>query len=90
MQILFCLNDKIDIYNYTRKVYKKMSGSKIIKQIMLDEGLKIRDVANMMDMLPATLSSKLWRDSWTMDKLEEVLDVLGYELVAVKKGEMND
>lgn len=67
-----------------------MSGSKIIKKIMLDEGLKIRDVANMMDMLPATLSSKLWRDSWTMDKLEEVLDVLGYELVAVKKGELND
>lgn len=67
-----------------------MSGSKIIKQIMLDEGLKIRDVASKMDMLPATLSSKLWRDSWTMDKLEEVLDVLGYELVAVKKGEMND
>lgn len=67
-----------------------MSGSKIIKQIMLDEGLKIRDVASEMDMLPATLSSKLWRDSWTMDKLEEVLDVLGYELVAVKKGEMND
>ena len=67
-----------------------MSGSKIIKQIMLDEGLKIRDVASEMDMLPATLSSKLWRDSWTMDKLEEVLDVLGYELVAVKKGDLND
>lgn len=67
-----------------------MSGSKIIKQIMLDEGLKIRDVASEMDMLPATLSSKLWRDSWTMDKLEEVLDVLGYELVAVKKGDSND
>lgn len=64
---------------------KNMRGSKIIKQIMLDEGLKVGEVANKCGMPATTLSTYLYKDTWTVRLLERVLNSMGYELTARKK-----
>lgn len=64
-----------------------MSGSKILKQAMLEENVKPGQLADMLGISGGTMSMKLYRDAWTIAKLEEALDALGYKLIAVKKGE---
>lgn len=55
--------------------------SKQIKMVLLDKGIKVNELASMADLDPSVLSTKLYRDTWTIAKLQEVLDCIDCEVV---------
>lgn len=62
-----------------------LDAKKAIKHIMLEEGIKVNELADRLDMNPQILSNWLYRsDSPKVSKLEEILGALGYHLEIVK------
>lgn len=59
---------------------------KAVKILTIEKGIKIRDLAERLDMTPQALSNWLTRsDSPKVSKAEEVLEHLGCRLAIVDK-----
>ena len=54
-----------------------MSMSKKIKQLLIEKGLTITNLANLLDTTPQNLSNKLARNNFTEKDLFEIAKVLG-------------
>ena len=53
-----------------------MSASKIIKQIMVERDLSVKDLAALLDMKPQILSNKLYRDTFTYTDYIKIVNML--------------
>jgi len=53
-----------------------MSASKIIKQIMVERDLSVKDLAALLDMKPQILSNKLYRDTFTYTDYIKIANML--------------
>ncbi len=54
-----------------------MSASKVIKQIMLERDLSVKDLALKMNIKPQILSNKLYRDTFTYNDYIKIANLLG-------------
>jgi len=65
---------------------KILKYNKEIKKIMIDEGINQKELAKRTGINQSTLSATFAGErNWTVNKIEKVLDALGYELQIVKK-----
>lgn len=55
--------------------------SKKLKMILLDKEIKVNELADMLGVTSGVLSTKLYRDTWTIARLQEVLNHLDCEVV---------
>lgn len=55
--------------------------SGIIKSIMKSKGLNNIQMAELLGIKPQSFSNKLFRDSYTVDELIKILDVLDCKLI---------
>ncbi|CDC18972.1 MAG TPA: hypothetical protein IAD26_03525 [Candidatus Limenecus avicola] len=68
-----------------------MSIKTKIKSLLASEDVKINELAKLLtekskkEILPNTISKKINRASIRFSDVEEILDVLGYEIVFKKK-----
>ena len=53
-----------------------MSMSKKIKQLLIEKGLTITNLAHLLDTTPQSLSNKLARNNFTEKDLYEIAEVL--------------
>lgn len=67
-----------------------MRAETIIKHILIEENIKMKDLAKMMNTSPQNLSQRIKRDSFKYEELEEIAELLGYEIRWVKKEDTNE
>lgn len=53
-----------------------MSASKVIKQIMVERDLSVKDLASLLGMKPQILSNKLYRDTFTYTDYIKIANML--------------
>lgn len=54
-----------------------MSASKVIKQIMVEQGVSVKDLAKQMGIKSQILSNKLYRDTFTYNDYVKISNLLG-------------
>lgn len=55
-----------------------MSASKVIKQIMVERGISVKELAEQLEMKsPQILSNKLYRNTFTYDDYIKIVNILG-------------
>lgn len=57
-----------------------MSGSKIVKQILIENKMPIKDIAEKMGIKPQSLSNKISRDSFTLEDVLIIADILACDV----------
>jgi len=62
-----------------------MSGSKTIKVIMIDKGLKVKDLASKLGVNERVLSNKLYRDTFSLDEYIKIANVLGCDVKTIAR-----
>lgn len=55
--------------------------TKYIKHIMLENDIKIIDLAKKINTSPNNLTNKFKRDNFSTSELQEIAEALGYKLV---------
>lgn len=58
-----------------------MSGSKTIRQVMLDTDTSVKAIAEALQQQPQTISNRLFRDTWRLDTFKEWLNAMGAEVI---------
>lgn len=53
-----------------------MSASKVIKQIMVERDLSVKDLSSLLKMKPQVLSNKLYRDTFTYTDYIKIANML--------------
>jgi len=54
-----------------------MSASKVIKQIMVEKDVSVKDLAMQLGIKPQILSNKLYRDTFTYSDYIKTVNLLG-------------
>lgn len=57
-----------------------MPVSKIIKQIMLERNIGVKDLAEKLGIAPQSMSNKLYRDSFSYNEVEKIADILNCDI----------
>lgn len=53
-----------------------MGAAKAIKQIMLERGISVKTLAEKLGIQPQSMSTKLYRDSFSYAEVEKIADLL--------------
>ncbi|VUZ27427.1 helix-turn-helix domain-containing protein [Acetobacterium wieringae] len=62
-----------------------MSGSKIVKQMLIENKMPIKSIAKKMGIKPQSLSNKINRDSFTVEDMLIIADILNCEVKFVMR-----
>lgn len=62
-----------------------MSASKVIKQIMVERDISVKNLAEMLGVKSQILSNKLYRDTFTYNDYVKIADMLGCTVQTVTK-----
>lgn len=73
------------IWYNTTKGSDRMDASKIIKQIMIEKNLTVKDLAEKLEMQPQSLSNKLHRNSFSLNSFIKIIDVLDCDIQIVTR-----
>ena len=46
-----------------------MAASKIIKQLMIERSMSVKELAEKLEIAPQSMSNKLYRDSFSFDEV---------------------
>lgn len=57
-----------------------MNFEKELKKILLDEDRGLTDLSNELGISLSNLSQKLKRNNFRISEIEQILDILGYDL----------
>lgn len=63
-----------------------MDCKKVIKQLLIERGLTVSDLAEALNMQPQSLRNKLNRNSYSVADFVAMLDALDADLIAVARG----
>ena len=68
-----------------------MKACDVIRKVMKLRNVKVNDLAEALKVKQPTLSQRLKQDNLSTDKMVEMLDAMGYKLVAMPIGKkLND
>lgn len=75
------------LYFYYKIAERKitMSASKVIKQIMVEREISVKNLAEMLGIKSQILSNKLYRDTFTYNDYVKIADMLGCTVQTVTK-----
>ena len=62
-----------------------MAAAKIIKQILLERGMTVRELAEKLGILPQSMSNKLNRDSFSYAEVVKIADILGCDVAVITR-----
>lgn len=62
-----------------------MAASKIIKQLLLERGMSVKELAEKLEILPQSMSNKLNRDSFSFNEVVKIADILDCEVAAITR-----
>lgn len=53
-----------------------MGASKLIKQLMTERGISVRELAEKLNIAAQSMSNKLYRDNFSFKEVEKITDML--------------
>lgn len=53
-----------------------MGASKLIKQLMTERGISVRELAERLNIAAQSMSNKLYRDNFSFKEVEKITDML--------------
>lgn len=59
-----------------------MAGAKIIKQLMIERNITVKELADAIGIIPQSMSNKLYRDSFGADELIKIAKILDCKIIA--------
>lgn len=62
-----------------------MSGAKIIKQIMTEKDLSVKQLAEMLGINAQSMSNKLYRDNFTFEEMGKIADMLNCDIKIIMR-----
>lgn len=62
-----------------------MGASKIIRQAMIERNIGIKELAAMLGIQPQSMSTKLYRDTFSYNEVEKIADFLNCDLVFITR-----
>lgn len=62
-----------------------MSGAKIIKQIMTEKDLSVKQLAEMLGINAQSMSNKLYRDNFTFEEMGRIADMLNCNIKVIMR-----
>ena len=57
-----------------------MPVSKVLKQVMLERNVSVKDLAEKLGIAPQSMSNKLYRDSFSYNEVEKIADILNCDI----------
>lgn len=62
-----------------------MSASKVIKQIMIERGKGVKELAESLGIAPQSMSNKLYRDSFSYEEVIKIADILNCDVKIIAR-----
>lgn len=62
-----------------------MGASKPIKQLMQEKGVSVKELAEMLEINPQSMSNKLYRDSFSYNEVVKIADLLGCDVKLIMR-----
>lgn len=57
-----------------------MAASKIIKQLMIERSMSVKELAEKLEIAPQSMSNKLYRDSFSFDEVLKITNILDCDI----------
>ena len=57
-----------------------MAASKIIKQLMIERNMSVKELAEKLEIAPQSMSNKLYRDSFSFDEVLNITNILDCDI----------
>lgn len=57
-----------------------MAASKIIKQLMIERNMSVKELAEKLEIAPQSVSNKLYRDSFSFDEVLKITNILDCDI----------
>ncbi|CDC26938.1 helix-turn-helix [Firmicutes bacterium CAG:466] len=57
-----------------------MAASKIIKQLMIERSISVKELAEKLEIAPQSMSNKLYRDSFSFDEVLKITNILDCDI----------
>ena len=57
-----------------------MAASKIIKQLMIERSMSVKELAEKLEIAPQSMSNKLYRDSFSFDEVLRITNILDCDI----------
>ena len=62
-----------------------MAASKIIKQLMIERSMSVKELAEKLEIAPQSMSNKLYRDSFSFDEVLKITNILDCDIQFVTR-----
>ena len=62
-----------------------MGAAKAIKQIMLERGISVKTLADMLGIQAQSMSTKLYRDSFSYNEVAKIADILNCDVKIITR-----
>lgn len=62
-----------------------MGAAKVIKQLLLERGMSVKELAEKMEIQAQSMSNKLYRDTFSYEEVEKIADILNCDIKVVTR-----
>lgn len=62
-----------------------MGASRIIKQLMIERDMTVKDLSEKLGIAAQSASNKLYRDTFSYNEIVKIADILGCDVVFVTR-----
>ena len=62
-----------------------MAGAKIVKQLCIERGIMLKDLATKLGITPQSLNNKIYRDSFTYADMIRIADLLNADVKIITR-----
>lgn len=62
-----------------------MAASKIIKQLLLERGVSVKELAEKLEIQTQSMSNKLNRDTFSFNEVVKIADILNCDVAVITR-----
>ena len=62
-----------------------MGAGKIIKQLLLERNMSVKDLAEKMSIIPQSMRNKIYRDTFSYDEVVKIADILDCDVKIITR-----
>lgn len=62
-----------------------MAAAKIIKQLLIERGKSVKELAALFGITAQSMSTKLYRDNFSFDEVVKIADFLGCDIKVITR-----
>lgn len=62
-----------------------MGAGKVIKQLLLERKMSIKELAEKMNIIPQSMSNKIYRDTFSYEEIVKIADILNCDVKIITR-----